>query len=589
MLDGRGQAGRVGNARLRQMRLTNFQREAALLATLTHQAIPRIYDFFENQGTIYLVLELIPGNDLETILNQRGESFPEETLIGWTIALCEVLVYLHGQTPEPIIFRDLKPSNIMLRGDGSLVLVDFGIARSFAPSQKGTMIGTEGYAPPEQYRGVADARGDLYALGATLHHLATGSDPRSETPFTFAQRPPRRLNPKLSPEFEQVILRCVAYSPADRYGSAEELRDALVAVRDRYRPAVGAVAANQRTAAGGSAILSLPTTGTDEVAAGADRLDWVVATADEIRGSASHAGGAVYVGSYDHHLYAIDETDGSVRWRFRAQRGVVSKPLPTGELVVFGSEDHNVYGVTRQQGRAAWSFRTTMPVRSSAHGDDKSVVIGSDDGFVYRIDRARGTSVWRYRTWGPVRSSPVLVGGAVVFGSDDGYLYCVDQESGQLRWRRQIGAGIMASVAAADGTLIAGATDGAVRGLAFDGGAVLWTQPTGKAIVASPVVVDQTVYVGSADGAMYALDVASGAVSWKQPLCRQITSTATPDGELLYVGGTDGALYALDRADGGVKWRFGTGGPIVARPLVTADHIVVGSLDGKLYALHRGE
>jgi eukaryotic-like serine/threonine-protein kinase len=577
------------DARLRQMRLTNFQREAALLATLSHQAIPRIYDFFENQGTIYLVLELIAGNDLETILNQRGEPFAEESLIAWTIALCDVLVYLHGQTPEPIIFRDLKPSNIMLRGDGALVLVDFGIARSFAPSQKGTMIGTEGYAPPEQYRGVADARGDLYALGATLHHLATGSDPRSETPFTFAQRPPRRLNPKLSSGFEQVILRCVAYSPADRYGSAEELREAMVAIRDQHRPAVGAVAANQRTAAGGSAILSLPGTGTDETAAGADRLDWVVATADEIRGSASHAGGAVYVGSYDNHLYAIDETDGSVRWRFRAQRGVVSKPLPTGELVVFGSEDHNVYGVTRQQGRAAWAFRTTMPVRSSAHGDDKSVVIGSDDGFVYRIDRARGTLVWRYRTWGPVRSSPVLAGGAVVFGSDDGYLYCVDLESGQLRWRRQIGAGIMASVAAVDGTLIAGATDGGVRGLALDGGAVRWTQMTGKAIVASPVVVDQTVYVGSADGAMYAFDVASGAVSWKQPLCRQITSTATADGELLYVGGTDGALYALDRADGGIKWRFAAGGPIVARPLVTADHIVVGSLDGKLYALHRGE
>src|SRR5215210_4864284 len=205
------------DAKLRQLRLANFQREASLLATMTHSAIPRIYDYFEQQGTIYLVLELINGEDLETLLGQNGGPFDQERVVDWAISLCSVIAYLHNQKPEPIIFRDLKPSNIMIRSDDeSLMLVDFGIARSFAPQQKGTMIGTEGYAPPEQYRGIADARGDIYALGATLHHLATASDPRGETPFTFAQRPPRRLNPKLSPEFEYLILKCVAYSPDER-------------------------------------------------------------------------------------------------------------------------------------------------------------------------------------------------------------------------------------------------------------------------------------------------------------------------------------------------------------------------------------
>ena len=575
--------------RLRQMRLTNFQREAALLATLTHPTIPRIYDFFELQGTIYLVLELVQGSDLETLLAQRGEAFPQETVVTWALQLCDVLHYLHAQEPEPIIFRDLKPSNIMIRTDGTLALVDFGIARSFAPAQKGTMIGTEGYAPPEQYRGIADVRGDVYALGATLHHLSTGSDPRSETPFTFAQRPPRRLNPALTPEFEQLVLKCVAYSSADRFASVDEVRQALVAVRDQRHPTVRAVEANQRGAGHGSAILAWPAGGASEAnqGSGEQRLAWAVATQDEIRGSAAHAGGAVYVGSYDANLYAIDETDGSVRWRFRAQRGIVSRPLPAGDVVIVGSEDFNVYAVSRQQGRAVWSFRTNMPVRSSALADERACAIGSDDGFVYRIDRARGTLLWRYRSWGPVRATPIAAQGGVVFGSDDGYLYSVDQETGQLKWRRQVGAPVISSAVLAERTLIAGAADGQVRGFAADSGNILWAHQTGKAVIASPVVVDQTVYVGSADGSLYALDVATGSLTWKTPLCRQITSTAVIDGELLYVGGTDGVLHCLKRDDGSVKWRFRAGGPLVAKPLVTADHVIIGSLDGKLYAVHR--
>jgi serine/threonine protein kinase len=143
------------------------------------------------------------------------------------------------------------------------MLVDFGIARSFAPQQRGTMIGTEGYAPPEQYKGIADARGDIYALGATLHHLATGNDPRSETPFTFVQRPPRTLNPDLSPEFEELILKCVSYSPSDRYQSGGELIAALERINSgassahvalKHVPAV-ATRAEVRDRADGSGLL----------------------------------------------------------------------------------------------------------------------------------------------------------------------------------------------------------------------------------------------------------------------------------------------------------------------------------------------
>jgi outer membrane protein assembly factor BamB/tRNA A-37 threonylcarbamoyl transferase component Bud32 len=603
------------DAKLRQVRLANFQREASLLATMTHSAIPRIYDYFEQQGTIYLVLELIHGEDLETLLSQNGGPFDQEKVVDWAIALCSVIAYLHNQKPEPIIFRDLKPSNIMIRSDDeSLMLVDFGIARSFAPQQKGTMIGTEGYAPPEQYKGVADARGDIYALGATLHHLVTGSDPRSETPFTFNQRPPRKYNAALSQDFEELILRCVSYSPNDRPQCAEDVRHILEQIRysthapqipDLSPPPVptrqiGAVAAPERERSAGSNLLGdanqhgdaairevLPAEPSGGTAITEKQLDWSIKTGDEVRGSASYAGGSIYIGSYDGNLYALDDADGAVRWRFKSQRGIVSRPAVHAEMVVFGSEDKTVYAVSRSSGRAIWSFRTDAPVRSSPFVDERCCIIGSDDGFVYRIDRAKGVVTWRYKTWAPVRSSPTVVDDKVLFGSDDGYLYTVHRENGSLIWRYQVGSPIISSPVVVGGQVIVGASDGVVRAFSLADGKVQWAAPTAKAVWASPAVEGDLAYVGSADGHMYALTLATGTIAWKAKVCRQITSTATIDGDKLYVGGNDAIFYCLNREDGTTGWTFGAGGPIVARPLLTDDHVVFGSFDGFVYALNR--
>ena len=117
----------------------------------------------------------------------------------WAIELCDVLDYLHKHKPDPIIFRDMKPSNVMINNNGDIMLVDFGIAKTFQSGIKGTMIGTEGYSPPEQYRGEATPAADIYALGATIHHALTRRDPRLEPPFSFAERPLRRINQLLSP------------------------------------------------------------------------------------------------------------------------------------------------------------------------------------------------------------------------------------------------------------------------------------------------------------------------------------------------------------------------------------------------------
>jgi serine/threonine protein kinase len=225
-----------------------FAREADTLAQLKHSAIPAISDRFDQQNRHYLVMEYVEGRNLEEELALRGAPLPEGLVIDVARQLCDVLAYLHGLQP-PIIYRDLKPSNVMLSRNGRVVLVDFGIARLFKAQRKGTMIGTLGFAPPEQYQGVADPRSDLYSLGATLHYVLTARDPEKFPPFSFP--PVRELRPAISTNLAGAIDRALAYEMANRPGNVQEFRDMLL-----YGRGLG-TAARHVTSSGGTAGLSI--------------------------------------------------------------------------------------------------------------------------------------------------------------------------------------------------------------------------------------------------------------------------------------------------------------------------------------------
>jgi ABC-type glycerol-3-phosphate transport system substrate-binding protein len=203
-----------------------FKEEARLLAELNHPNLTRVVDFFEESNKHYLVMDFVSGQTLENLLAGRTTPFPETQVLAWADQLCDVLAYLHGRTP-PIIFRDLKPGNIMVEPDGRLRLIDFGIARLFKPgkSHDTANFGTAGYAPPEQYgRGQTDARSDVYALGATLHQLLTLRDPADE-PFRWP--PAHSLNPHISPPVNEAIMQALKQNPYERWGSAAEMQKAL--------------------------------------------------------------------------------------------------------------------------------------------------------------------------------------------------------------------------------------------------------------------------------------------------------------------------------------------------------------------------
>lgn len=200
--------------------------ETEMLKKLSHPNLPSIIDVIDGDGTFLIVMDYIEGRHLESVVKEYGAQ-SQEDVIEWAKQLCDVLSYLHSRKP-PIIYRDMKPSNVMLKPDGKVMLIDFGTAREFKENSVAdtTCLGTQGYAAPEQYggHGQTDARTDIYCLGATLYHLLTGHNP-SEPPYEMY--PIRYWNPELSSGLEEIILKCTQKNPDDRYQNCGELLYAL--------------------------------------------------------------------------------------------------------------------------------------------------------------------------------------------------------------------------------------------------------------------------------------------------------------------------------------------------------------------------
>lgn len=208
-----------GSGKNDEIIINSLLAEADLMKRLDHPALPRIVDIIDNGITIYIVMDYIEGESLDKILKRQGAQ-SEKDVTAWARQLCDVLGYLHSQDP-PIIYRDMKPANVMLRPEGNIKIIDFGIAREYKENNftDTTVLGTKGYSPPEQYSGQTDARSDIYALGMTMHHLLTGVDPRSKEPYM----PVRMIKPYISEGMELIIDKCVQPAAESRYQSCTEL------------------------------------------------------------------------------------------------------------------------------------------------------------------------------------------------------------------------------------------------------------------------------------------------------------------------------------------------------------------------------
>lgn len=196
--------------------------EAEMLKELSHPCLPSIVDIIDFEDSILIVMDYIEGNTLSKAIIEYGAQ-PQDYVIEWAKQMCDVLEYLHSQTP-PIIYRDFKPGNIMLKPNGTIVLIDFGAAREFKNDnyQDTTCLGTRGFAAPEQFEGdgQTDIRTDIYGLGTTIYNLVTGKNP-SEPPYEIY--PIRYWDESLSQGLEKIILKCTQADPDKRYQNCAEV------------------------------------------------------------------------------------------------------------------------------------------------------------------------------------------------------------------------------------------------------------------------------------------------------------------------------------------------------------------------------
>lgn len=196
--------------------------EPNLLKKLAHPSLPRIFDIIEDENYMYIIMDYIEGIPLDKELEKR-KSFPEKQVIEWAKQICDALKYLHTMKPHPIIYRDMKPSNLIITPSGEVKIIDFGIAREYkqASTADTTYIGTRGYAAPEQYgTSQTDDRTDIYSLGVTLYHMLTGKSP-NDPPYEI--KPVREINSKLSRGIEHIITKCIRQDPTQRYQSVDKL------------------------------------------------------------------------------------------------------------------------------------------------------------------------------------------------------------------------------------------------------------------------------------------------------------------------------------------------------------------------------
>ena len=203
----------------------NILTEPYMMQKLNHPAIPRVVDIIEDEESIYIVRDYIEGETLETIVRMYGAQ-PADKVIEWGKQMCSALGYLHSQNP-PLIYRDMKPANVILKPGGAIKFIDFGIMRAYKPNQSSDTccLGTKGYAAPEQFGGSqTDARTDIFGLGMTMFRLVTGVDP-IEPPYEI--KPICSLNPKLPKGLEYIISKCTQPNPAERYQSCDELMSDL--------------------------------------------------------------------------------------------------------------------------------------------------------------------------------------------------------------------------------------------------------------------------------------------------------------------------------------------------------------------------
>jgi outer membrane protein assembly factor BamB/tRNA A-37 threonylcarbamoyl transferase component Bud32 len=556
------------DSQTRRENLERFERQVNLLATLAHPAIPGILDYIIQDKHAFLVLEFIHGQSLASILDESPGFLPPDQVIPWAIGLCEVLQYLHAHEPEPIYVHNLNPANIILDPHNQVLLVDFGLAASFHDYAKNAFVGSEGFLAPELYHGEASALSDIYSLGACLYNLLSALTPSPQDSRDADQGSIQQVNPQVSKELEDIIIRAIQWEPASRYQNAAELKADLLGVIGRSD--------SRQLSPQFDAVAPIPDNTIQPI--------WTFASADEIRGTALYNRGIVYFGSYDHHLYAVNAETGNIVWKYLTDGGIVSRPALGEDSIFIGSEDERLHVLSARSGSLLWTYYTKGPIRSSPYIAHGHVFVGSDDMSLHAVNINGGRGIWQIDTIGEIRSTPFVTQEEVYAGNESGEFYCVDFRGG-IKWRYKAKRAITSSAIVADGTVFFCSLDSYIYALDAKSGYLIWRFKMDKGSISSPCVAENLLYTGAIDGNIYCVNTNNAKEVWRFQTENQVTGSPIVVEEELYCGSVDGNLYCLDRQTGQLHWKFNTNHPITATPAAGNDRIYVGSTDNLLYAL----
>ncbi len=346
-------------------------------------------------------------------------------------------------------------------------------------------------------------------------------------------------------------------------------------------------------------------------------LLWRVETGGPVRSSPTVFGDALYVGSGDGQLYAIDRKNGAIHWVFDAGAGIASSPAVTADLVFIASAGGIFLAVERATGHERWrhQFGADVPLAwgrasgdyytSSAVLGNGMVIVGGGDGVLYAFEPGSGTVRWKFSTGGRIRSSPAIANNLVYVASFDGKVYALDLTTGALRWsyattgvtlnsadfgfdRRSI----QSSPAATSTSVYVGSRDGNFYALDAQGGTLRWkvAHDDGSWSISSPAVDDSLVYGGSSDAHFFhALRVSDGSQRWRVTTPGSVWSSPARAGRMVYFGDGSGMVHAVDAATGAERWNYRTGGGISSSPAVEGSVVYVGSGDGAVYAIRGGD
>ncbi|MYS83893.1 PQQ-binding-like beta-propeller repeat protein [Embleya scabrispora] len=619
-----------------------FLREARTAGGVDHPGIVTVHDVGRDaaDGTLYLVMEHVEGRDLARVLREDGP--PPVPIAADRVA--QAAVALHAAHRAGIVHRDVKPANLMLTPEGTIKVLDFGIARYAAATRESTrLIGTLGYMPPERVRGTSgDARGDLYSLGWVLHELLTGDKPfGTSEPVALmyahlrtAPDPPSRLRSDVPAALDAVVLRMLAKKPADRPRDAAEVARLLrpfaegtdTVVLDRgTRPQIGRRGvlvgglgvvgagvwlslynrgAGTGTGRGGPARPGKSATPSADASAkplagastGAPRpIGWRFAAREAINTAPTIVADTAYITSDDHHVYAIDTATGTQRWSFEAD-GLLERPLVAGGVVhVIGHLD-KLYTLDAATGVKRWEHPTGEVLGTPIATGGVVYVGGRDNGLVYAFDAGTGSKRWEFATNNVVNDPLATWKGVVVAAGWDGRLYGLDAQNGAKIWTFDpAGEGPWDPVVADGRVFCTGRTASgkpqlyAIHHLT---GVPEWASDTTGIPWAQVAFADYTAYHAGVDAdvpeVLRAFDTSTGKMSWEYALGSKTVTGLAPHNRMLYVGSAEGTIIALDARTGVERWSSTPGGPVRA-PLAVSDGLVhAGSEDRNLYALDAG-